>query len=454
MKKTDYVVFTPLFANSLDAYVPELWAEESLIVLEQNIIAAALVHRDFEDEIKMYGDTVHTRRPGKFVGKRKEHSAAVTVQDAVATNVEVKLDQHLHTSFFISDGEESKGFKNLLATYLEPAMQAIARQVDEIVISQQYQFLANSVGQLGTPVTKSTAVALNTKMDTQLMPQMDRRCLVTPSTKGDLLNVSEFTDAEKIADGGLSVRNGSIGRYIGVDYVMSQLMPSVTVGQTILTKAINNAAGYPAGTTTMTIDGTGTPVPGQWVSINGVPYRATTGTIITTLVIEDGLREAVADDDVVTVKVGGLVNLTAGYALNYGGTIVVDNFAGANVMQRGQLASFGVSTGRYGVTSGVTTTAIDLDRRLEAAQANDIVVGIAPDGNYNFGFHRNAIALVTRPLALPATNMASAAVATADSLSVRVVITYDGTNQGHLVTVDLLAGVKVLDTDLGVCMFG
>ena len=34
----------------------------------------------------------------------------------------------------------------------------------------------------------------------------------------------------------------------------------------------------------------------------------------------------------------------------------------------------------------------------------------------------------------------------------RVVITYDGTAQGHLVTLDMLCGVKVLDEDRGAVM--
>jgi hypothetical protein len=36
----------------------------------------------------------------------------------------------------------------------------------------------------------------------------------------------------------------------------------------------------------------------------------------------------------------------------------------------------------------------------------------------------------------------------------RVVITYQGLNQGHLVTCDMLAGIAVLDTRLGGVLVG
>ena len=39
-------------------------------------------------------------------------------------------------------------------------------------------------------------------------------------------------------------------------------------------------------------------------------------------------------------------------------------------------------------------------------------------------------------------------------MAMRVTITYDGVKQGHLVTVDLLCGIGVLDSNLGAVMLG
>ena len=101
-----------------------------------------------------------------------------------------------------------------------------------------------------------------------------------------------------------------------------------------------------------------------------------------------------------------------------------------------------------------TTTEILPNTPLDAAIADDAVVGIGPAGEYCFGFHRNAVALVVRPLAEPRSGTGALSyVANFNGLSIRVVITYDGDKQGHLVTVDMLAGVKTLDTRLGVVMY-
>ena len=61
--------------------------------------------------------------------------------------------------------------------------------------------------------------------------------------------------------------------------------------------------------------------------------------------------------------------------------------------------------------------------------------------------------LAIRPLALPRAGAgAISGLANYNNLSIRTVITYDGNKQGHLVTLDFLAGIKVLDTDLGAVM--
>jgi hypothetical protein len=93
------------YANDNDAFIPEIWAQEGLVILEENMVAANLVHRDFEDEIKNFGDVVNTRRPGNFKIARKIDGDTLVPQNANATNVQVPLDQWFTMPFTIRDGE-------------------------------------------------------------------------------------------------------------------------------------------------------------------------------------------------------------------------------------------------------------------------------------------------------------------------------------------------------------
>lgn len=458
-------VWVPVFANDLDSLIPELWAQEGLLLLENNMVAGNLVHRDFENEIRAFGDIVNTRLPADFVGKRKTDADDVTVQEAISPNVAVPLDQHLHTSFLIRDGEESKSFQVLRQNLLAPAMLSLAQMVDEVVMAQAYQFLPNAVGQLGVTPTKETVIAVRNKMNQNKVPMAGRHLIVSPQTEADLLAIDSFVTADKVGDEGTALREGSLGRKYGILHWMSQNTPSVPDGSndnTFVLGAVNNAAGHAKGDTDITVDGLAAAIQnGSWCTIagDGHPHRITAsvgGGTPTQITITPPLVADVADDAEVTIYTPGQINFGAGYPVGYAKEMVIDGFAIS--LNTGQMVSIapGAATGAeptYGVLSTPTTTEMLLNRTLEVAAVDDHYVAPGPAGNYNFAFHRQALALVTRPLAAPqAGTGALSFVASFNGLSMRVTITYDGTKQGHLVTCDLLCGVKVLDTRLGAVM--
>lgn len=440
------------YANDLDAFIPEVWAQESLMILEANMVAGNLVHRDFENQIAQFGDVVNTRQPSTFVATRKDLGDTVTVQDAIATNVPVKLNQHLHSSFLIRDGEESKGFKNLVTEYLYPAVLSIAQAVDEIVSMQAYQFLDNSAGKIGTALTKDTVVDLRGVMNINKVPvgSGQRNLILTAQQEVDLLKVPDFVNAEKVGDDGSALREGSLGRKFGFDIFTCQNSPSIATGNTLVTGAINNAGGFAKGTTVLVVNGfSAAIISGAICTVDGVPYKiasTTGGATPTGITLTTGLIRAVANAAVVVVYTPGAINNAGGYPIDWAKNLTVNGFTVSP--KTGQMIS--INSELFGALTSPTTTSILLDRPNQSAISNSDVVGLGPAGNFGLAFHRNAIALVTRPLATPrAGTGALSYVAQFKGLSIRVTITYDGNKQGHLVTVDLLAGVKVLNKALG-----
>ena len=74
---------------------------------------------------------------------------------------------------------------------------------------------------------------------------------------------------------------------------------------------------------------------------------------------------------------------------------------------------------------------------------------IAKTGDYtpSIAFHKNAMALVTRPLALPQ-GAAKAAIVNYDGFGLRVVYGYDMNTKTDTISIDMLCGVKLLDDKL------
>lgn len=461
--------FMAAYDNSIDAFIPEQWANESIAILIENMVAANLVHRDFEDEFQKFGDTVNTRKPHEFTATRKGVNDDVTVQAAEADNVAVVLDQHVHVSFLIRDGEETKSFKDLVSTYLRPAALAMARAVDQIVLGQVYQFLQNSGGTLGGLTTSNGPQYITDTrkvMNINKVPMDGRQLILTSNAESKLLQNAIFIQANTVGDQGGAMAEATLGRKFGYDIWLDQNMSSVPADSTVVTDLlINLTAGYPVGATVLVVDGhTGDLFGangGKWISIGGIPYHVIASTLTagdtTGITLEYGLREAVANNAVITTYDSAAVNLVAGYAAGYSKAIVIDGVAGG-ALSVGQLVTIGTGAStagkkRYTVIQTNGTTSMVLDRPLEVAAANDDTVNFGPTGDYNFAFHRNAVSLVIRPLALPkAGTGALSGLASFNNVSMRTVITYNGTQQGHLVTLDFLAGIKVLDTLLGAVM--
>ncbi|OGS40337.1 MAG: hypothetical protein A3K77_04610 [Euryarchaeota archaeon RBG_13_31_8] len=470
--KISPVAFDNSFDTDSRAWVPEIWAQETLMILEGNVVAANLVHRDFENVIASLGDTVNTRMPGTFSAKRKGVNDDVTVQAATATKVPVVLNQHVHTSFVIKDGEESLSLADLVETYIKPAAISLSDQLDRIVLGQVYQYLDNQVAidPDGADDIKDAILDLRNKMNVNKVPVEGRNLILAPATETEALKLDLFISADKIGDEGTAMREASLGKKLGFSTYMCQNTPSLTSGT--YTTPANGAAGdvnggEVAGSSTVTVvtDATAIMYPGMYVTFedDGGVYRLTT-VAATELTLDRPLLSALADDTDVNYYTRGDVDLaghsgTTSYPIGY---IKEINIAAAGVIpQVGQLVGFTdsdaapVRAGEYCIIdvstgSGAGDYFILLDRPLEAALEDGDKVCYGPKGNYNFAFDRNALALVVRPLALPRAGAgAIAGVADYNGLAVRVTITYEGRGQGHLVTLDLLCGVKVLDVNRG-----
>lgn len=459
------VPFQTVYANDVDALIPELWANESLAILEENMVAANLVHRDFQPVFAKFGDIVHTRRPGEFEALRKTVTDDVTVQDVTSTDVQVPLNQHIHVSFLIRDGEETLAFKDLVETYLSPAMLAQARFIDKIVLGQYSQFLANGYGSLGglsSSNVKDRILGVRNLMNINKAYVESRNVIWNPNSETVALQLGEFTQAQDVGDQGFALREASLGRKFGFNNYMCQNMADVATGNTTSAGAINLSAGYAKGTTSaLVVDGiTGAIATGTWLKIVGedapnqvTAHSETLGNTVG-ITLRYPLKQAVLNDAVITFYTPGAVNLVAGYAAGYAKPITIDGFTVAPKV--GQIVSFGLSGSAaiYTILKA-STTSITLDRPLEAALANDDAVNIGPAGSYNLAFHKNAMTLVIRPLQSPkAGTGALSTVVNMNGLSMRATITYNGTQQGHLVTLDMLAGIKVIDTNLGAVLFG
>ena len=458
------------YANDNDAFIPERWAQEGLSLLEENMVMANLVHRDFQNEVADFGDVVNTRRPGEFQIRRKTDTTTLSYQDASATNVRVPLDQWFYNSFVIKDGERSKSFKDLVAVYLLPAMQSIARGCDRAVLGRIHAYgttPATRAGRLrNMDATNSGDYVHEARqhLNENKVDMAGRRLVLNPSSETALLKNSQFVSAEKRGDGGNALTNATLGRILGFDTYLAQNVPGITTGGDTIDGSVTNAlAAGGSGSQTVVVsayevvDGSFAVVDGNDQPTYTTAHTFSTNT--TAITLNEANKYATLASAVVKVYKSCAVN--GAYAAGYSEAIVVDGWTALKAPQVGQLIAFGVGGARKTYTvieswlSASGEQSLILDRPLEVALINDQAAFPGPYGAFNWAFHRDAVALVTRPLAAPIQGSGvMSAVAEHGGVGMRVCMQYDIDVGGTKVNLDILGGVAVLDSRMCVPLLG
>jgi len=460
------------FANDNDAYIPEKWANEGLAILEEKMIMANLVHRDFESDIREFGDVVNTRRPAERTIRRRTDNDDYVAKDVSATNVRVPLDQWFYDSFIIKDGEASKSFQDLVTIHLQPCMVSIARAIDRTVLGQVHRFLktpsqrVGRLGAFGSANAKDFVIEAGEVMDNERAYEEGRKLLVSSNTHSGLLKTDIFIKANERGDSGSALEQARVGTILNFDVMKALNIKNITTTNAdIATGTVTNAlAAGGSGSQAVTITGYQVNV-GEYATVagNDQPAHITAATVgggnTTAVTLNEANKYATLAAAVITAY--KKCDVKGAFDVGHSKEITVDGHTASKPPQVGQLISFGTGASRktYMVIEAtvVTTTETNLllDRPLDAALADNDLAFPGPAGSMNLAFHRDAIALVTRPHRTPDASLGvRAAVAAMNGLGLNVTMQYDSTKGGTRVNFGILAGVALLDEKLATLVLG
>lgn len=442
-------------ANNFDPFVPEWWAMGTLAVLNEALVAVPLFNKDFSETFAKGGQVINTRRPNKMTATRKHKTTDIVAQDVGAENVPVKLDQQIYNSFVVHDLDQQHSMEDLIATYLKPAGFALAKTADSIVLAQAAQFLlAGNVAGVPSQKVYENIVDARALMDNNLADSNGRNLILAPNTEAKLLKDNVLYQVNT-SGGTRTLRNGEVGDLVGSSLFKTQNLVQNTLDTAatgVLTLTLTAAANKGA-TQIVANQTTPTTVAGDWVSIEGVPYKVTAvagGVDPRTFTLNRPLHAALAIGAKAYAVKGTTLN--ASYALDHGEVIVLAPAANQYTPKVGDWVD--IKGKLYGIVASPAANTYLLDRNLEdAVVAGTDLVQTVPSGAYSFMAQRDAMTIVLRNLAptRPGTGALSA-VASYNGLGVRAQMWYNGTKQTMQVSLDFLMGIKVLDTDMGCVM--
>lgn len=469
-------IFFPVYdtsSNSLSALNAQLWANEALMIIEEALTLPQQVNRNFEDKFAEPGDVINLYVPSDLQAYRKPEHSSISYQAVSSSSDTLRLNNNIYSAFELTQRQIKRSFGDLAGTYLNRAARAVVEKIDLAIAGEFYHSFAYTAGKLGTAVTYNTLADLATVLDNNNIARSNSRFLnVTPNIHGQLLKDGSLVEANKLGNGESRISSGLVGTGAGFDIYMSRSSRTIASGSDTTVGAVNNATGYAAGTTTLTVDGfTGTLINGSWLTIAGdmtpqlLVDNAKAVSDTTTIEIYPGLKAAVANDAVITVYKPVLINLSAGYLAGHEDVFVVDGVTTLPAVGQGiTIGTTAIGTNLdpadieiYSVIQRDTATnTLLLNKPLISAMANDATLFPMPPGEYNIAGTVDSVTFANRPLLIPDSGVVSAAIATDPDLglSIRVIISYDRNYFKYQYSIDTLIGVKSVFPVCGALLLG
>lgn len=389
--------------SSQTLLTPTVITKESLVMLENNLVAAGKVNRQFENQFVKIGSSLTVRKPNRF---KVSSGPALQIQDINEPSTSITISNQKHVDFQFTSQDLTLTIEEFSERYLKPAMAELANQIDYDVLSN-FQSVQNLVGTPGTvPNSFASLAAVGQRMDEGGVPQEGRVLILNPAAYWSMANALSTLYVRSVAEPALKGFLASIANF---EIFMDQNVQAQTVGAYAGTPVVNGA--------------------GQ------------TGSSLVTNGWSNSITGLLNVGDVFTV-----VGVFAVNPKNRQSTGSLQNF-----VVTAKASSDGSGNSTISIYPAITTSGAYQTVSASPANGASIVVKGSASTSYaqNVGFTRDCFGLVTVPLELPQ-GVDFAARETYKNISLRVIRAYDVNNDVFPCRIDVLYGTATFYPELGV----
>lgn len=201
-------------ANVANAIV-KLVAADALPALVGNLVMGNLVNRDYEPTLAQAGDTVNVPIAPQLVANNIAEGNTVQLQNPSLGNAQIVLNTHAEATFQIPDVTKVLAVPDLLKVYMQPAVVAIAENIETSLLNLYAGFSANTpLGTAGTPITEAVIDSAETSLFQAKVPASAPKYLVVDSnTYSAMRQIPRFSEFQTAGDAGLrAMVDGTFGK--------------------------------------------------------------------------------------------------------------------------------------------------------------------------------------------------------------------------------------------------
>jgi hypothetical protein len=218
----------------LDTFVPSIWAGQLLSPLYKALVLGSVVNRDYEGEIRQFGDSVRINEIGDITVGNYAKYGSLSWQELSSAQKILYIDQAKTFSFAVDDIDQAQSKPKVMAEAMNRAAYAIADTID-----QHLAGLYTDAGIVLTATTVTTTNALSwvakfaEELNKKNVPTAGRFLILPPGLVTKLLlqvSGGVSTDAVPKETSPGQIANGFVGNIYGFNILMSNNVQESSAG--------------------------------------------------------------------------------------------------------------------------------------------------------------------------------------------------------------------------------
>ena len=216
---------------SVKNFIPQIWSARLLAHLDKIHVYAGLINRDYEGEIKQFGDTVKINQIGDITIKKYTGAAIDAPDDLTGEQDTLTIDQANYFNFAIKDVDNAQTNPKLMNEAMARAAYGLNDTVDSLLAGIMVAGAAGAIGSDESPFvpTKDDAydllVDLGTELTEKNVPLLGRWVVVPPFYHGLLQKDSRFVGNGTDVNMAI-LQGGHIGAAAGFQIYVSNNVPN------------------------------------------------------------------------------------------------------------------------------------------------------------------------------------------------------------------------------------
>ncbi len=209
---------------AITTFIPQVWSARLQENLRKTLVFGALCNRNYEGDIRQFGDTVHINTLNDVTVRTYDPTQGLADPESLTTvDTVLEIDHATYYNFILNDVDKVQARADMMDSAMRNAAYQLGCDAEAYILGciRADAGIQETVSIPGESAGGLYALLLQMKneLDTNNVPRFERKLVIPPALESTLLLDSRFITGSAAADHRLAA--GAVARAAGFDIYIS-----------------------------------------------------------------------------------------------------------------------------------------------------------------------------------------------------------------------------------------